>query len=121
MIKVFYDAQCGLCRKEINYYKRIAPPGIFAWCDVHDSAAELESLGVTVTNALKLFHVLDNNGQLYKGVDAFIIIWQQLKYWRMLAYLIALPGIKQVTQLVYSRFAIWRFKRMPSCQLNDQK
>jgi predicted DCC family thiol-disulfide oxidoreductase YuxK len=29
MITVFYDGKCGLCRREIEYYKRIALEGIF--------------------------------------------------------------------------------------------
>ncbi|MDE4948910.1 DUF393 domain-containing protein, partial [Francisella tularensis subsp. holarctica] len=28
MIKVFYDGLCGLCTKEINQYKKIAPKNI---------------------------------------------------------------------------------------------
>ena len=29
MIQVFYDGKCGLCAKEIEYYKGIVPQGIF--------------------------------------------------------------------------------------------
>jgi len=38
MITVFYDGQCGLCLKEINHYKKIAPPNIFEWKDITLSA-----------------------------------------------------------------------------------
>ena len=29
MITVFYDGKCGLCRREIAHYMRIAPAGIY--------------------------------------------------------------------------------------------
>ena len=29
LTKVFYDGKCGLCSKEINYYKKISPDNIF--------------------------------------------------------------------------------------------
>ena len=35
MIKVFFDGKCGLCSKEINYYIKIAPAGIFDWQDIN--------------------------------------------------------------------------------------
>ena len=38
MITVFYDAKCSLCAREIGYYRRIAPDGVFAWQDVSESA-----------------------------------------------------------------------------------
>ena len=27
LVTVFYDGKCGLCSKEINHYKKIAPTG----------------------------------------------------------------------------------------------
>ena len=34
MIKVLYDGKCGLCNKEINYYKKIANNKNFKWLDI---------------------------------------------------------------------------------------
>ncbi|MDE4992647.1 DCC1-like thiol-disulfide oxidoreductase family protein, partial [Francisella tularensis] len=34
MIIVFYDGKCGLCTKEKNHYKKIAPKNIFRWIDI---------------------------------------------------------------------------------------
>ena len=46
MIKVFYDGKCGLCAKEINHYKEIAPQGIFEWVDVTESPKRLEQYNI---------------------------------------------------------------------------
>ena len=47
-IKVFYDGKCGLCSKEINYYKRIAPKNTFEWYDIAKNQNDLKHIKVYV-------------------------------------------------------------------------
>ena len=47
MITVFYDGQCGLCRREIDYYRRIAPSGLFDWVDIAGNAMPLAPFGIS--------------------------------------------------------------------------
>uniref|UniRef100_A0A0Q9YGG6 Thiol-disulfide oxidoreductase n=1 Tax=Candidatus Berkiella cookevillensis TaxID=437022 RepID=A0A0Q9YGG6_9GAMM len=117
MITVFYDGKCGLCSKEINHYRKIAPEGIFDWQDITESADDLKKEGVSLSDGLKLLHAKDHTGQLHIGVDAFILISKQLKRWRILSTIIGLPIIRQIANLVYRAFANWRFKRLDHCQL----
>ena len=117
MITVFYDGKCGLCSKEINHYRKIAPAGIFDWQDITKSAVELEKEGVTLAEGLKLLHAKDADQQLHVGVDAFILIWKQLKRWRLLALLVSLPIVRQLSNLAYRTFANWRFGRLEHCRL----
>ena len=117
MITVFYDGKCGLCAREINYYRRIAPDGVFAWQDIAESAELLEREGVSQAEGLKLLHVKDDAGRLHIGVDAFIIIWQSLRRWRLLALVVALPIVRPLANWVYRAFATWRFSRLEHCQL----
>ena len=117
MTTVFYDGKCGLCAKEINHYRKITPDGKFFWQDITKSTADLNKHGISISDSLKLLHALDNSDRLHIGVDAFILIWKQLKRWRVLAILVSLPVIKQITNLAYRAFASWRFKRLTHCQL----
>ena len=117
MISVFYDGKCGLCRREIQHYKRIAPEGVFDWVDITVDASSLEKLGVAYADGLKLLHAQDAQGKLHVGVDAFILIWQQMPRWRLLAHIIALPIIRTVANKAYNGFAAWRFKRLPHCKI----
>ena len=73
--------------------------------------------GITLSEGLKLLHARDNDHHMHVGVDAFILIWKQLDKWRMLALVVSLPLIKQVSQLAYRTFAHWRFGRLEHCQL----
>jgi predicted DCC family thiol-disulfide oxidoreductase YuxK len=117
MITVFYDGKCGLCSKEINYYRKIAPNDIFDWQDITKSADELKKEGISLTEGLKLLHAKDEKGLMHVGVDAFILIWMQLRQWRFLATFVRLPAIHQIANIAYTVFANWRFKRLEHCQL----
>lgn len=117
MITVFYDGKCGLCSREINYYRSIAPAGIFDWQDITESTDALNEQGVSLADGLKLLHAQDQSGRMYIGVDAFILIWKQLKRWHVLAAFVELPLVRQLAELTYRVFADWRFKRLAHCQL----
>ncbi|MDB9762765.1 DUF393 domain-containing protein [Alphaproteobacteria bacterium] len=117
MIKVFYDGKCNLCSKEINYYIRIAPSGIFDWQDVNLMNDEFVNTGIKISDALKILHVIDVNDKLHLGVDAFIVIWNNLTYWKILARVVSIPIIKQILNIAYRAFANWRFNRLNHCIL----
>ena len=101
MIKVFFDGKCNLCSKEINYYKSIADKNIFQWLDIASNPKYLKSINVLQKDALLYLHATDENNKLFKGVDAFLLIWKNIKYWKILYFLISLPIIKQLSILLY--------------------
>lgn len=117
MITVFYDGKCGLCRREIAYYKRNAPQGFFEWVDITLDASGIESLGVSYADGLKLLHVQDETGKLYNGIDAFLIIWRQMEGWKYLGQCVGLPVIHPIARAAYAVFAAWRFRRLSHCQI----
>lgn len=116
MITVYYDGICHLCAREIAYYQRIAPPGLFDWQDIARNAAPLMDLGITQAEALELLHARDDEGRLHVGVAAFLLIWQQLPRWRVLAAVIGVPPLRWLAEQAYRRFASWRFARLSHCQ-----
>lgn len=119
MITVFYDGQCGLCSKEINHYRKVAPEGVFDWRDLTESDDALKRQGISLAEGLKILHLVDHLGNVHKGIDAFIVIWQQMKGWRLLAVFVSLPIIKPLSSYAYKLFANWRFKRLSHCQLAE--
>ena len=116
-ITVFYDGKCGLCSKEINHYKKIAPDGLFVWQDITSSADGLNKHGITLAEGLKFLHTVSHDGQVHVGLDSFILIWRQLSRWRILAEFVSLPLIRQTAELCYCLFASWRFRRIEHCKL----
>lgn len=112
MIRVFYDGKCGLCRREIAHYQRIAPIGVFTWVDIAVTPEPFAALGYAVHDGLRALHVLDEAGKMHIAVDAFIVIWQHLPRWRLLAVIAKLPIIHFAASRFYSVFAAWRFKKL---------
>ena len=45
LVTVFYDGKCGLCSKEINHYRKIAPENVFDWQDITENQAKLNKQG----------------------------------------------------------------------------
>ena len=117
MIAVFYDGKCGLCRREIEYYKRIARVGVFDWVDITVDASVTQKLGISYADGLKLLHAQDSQGKLHVGVDAFLLIWKQIPCWRILARIVSFPIIRPVANIAYRVFAAWRFNRLAHCQI----
>jgi len=112
MITVYYDGKCGLCRREISHYQRIAPEGLFNWVEITSNPAPFTAKGFRVEEGLKALHVEDDAGKMHIGVAAFIVIWQKLPRWRLLAVLASLPLILPLLEFCYCHFARWRFKRL---------
>ncbi|MDC6452180.1 DUF393 domain-containing protein [Alphaproteobacteria bacterium] len=121
LIQVFYDGKCGLCSKEINYYKKISPQNIFKWNDIANNPDDLKVIKVSQYDALMYLHALDRNKNLKIGVDAFILIWDELKLWNLLSFFVKLPIIYQITKLLYNMFASYRFKKLTHCQMASQE
>jgi predicted DCC family thiol-disulfide oxidoreductase YuxK len=113
--KVFYDGNCPLCNKEINLYKKLDTEAKFDWIDINTNQKLLDEYNLSFIDTMKIFHVIDNTGTVQKGVDGFLVIWRELKYWKILYFIVRLPLIKQLARIVYHWFAIWRFKKNCNC------
>ena len=116
MITVFYDGKCGVCKKEIEYYIGIAPDGLFNWVDITINKHEIENIGILYVDALKLLHAVDAKGDIYIGVDAFILIWSNIPRWKILAKIVNNFLIRPIANIMYKVFASWRFNRLSHCK-----
>ena len=117
MIQVYFDGKCGLCSKEIRYYQRIAPQGVFLWHDIATDPVPLAQHDISQEAALRQLHSQDAAGHWHIGVDAFALIWRHLRYWAVLSVIVKLPVINQLAQFAYRRFADYRFARLSHCQV----
>ena len=117
MIEVFFDGKCGLCSKEIAYYQRIAPSGIFVWLDIATDASPLAAHQISQADALRYLHVRDAAGNWHIGAAAFLEFGSSCVtggFWR---FLVACPIIRQIAAMVYNRFADYRFAKLAHCQI----
>jgi predicted DCC family thiol-disulfide oxidoreductase YuxK len=113
MITVFYDGKCGLCRREIEYYKQIAHEGIFNWVDITIVPESFIQRGYIVKDGLKALHVEDDGGIMRKGIRAFTVIWKHLPQpWPLLTLPLKIPFMMPLAEKIYAAFAAWRFKKL---------
>ena len=108
---VFYDGGCPLCRREIAHYRRIDSAGSLHWVDAVKQPETLARHGLSLEQAMAELHVLDSAGYLQRGVDAFLVIWQQLPAYRWLAKLVTALGLRRPLGVFYRHFAAWRYRQ----------
>ena len=117
-IKILYDGNCGLCSKEINYYKKIDKKNVFEWINVYTDDFYLKKLAILKTEALMELHAIDKEGNVYKGVDSFILIWKNLSFlWSILGILVSFYPIYVIAKFAYKKFAIKRFNKLGYCDI----
>ncbi|WP_372738795.1 thiol-disulfide oxidoreductase DCC family protein [Neptunomonas sp.] len=108
---VFYDGSCPLCRKEINHYRRIDAGQKIEWLDISKNADRLQAYGIEYKNAMQRLHSIDASGKKVTAVAAFLLIWDNLDYYRYLAKTVRILKLQIVLEIAYQKFAKWRFKR----------
>jgi predicted DCC family thiol-disulfide oxidoreductase YuxK len=118
MIKILFDNQCNICKKEIQYYRSISPSRIFLWCNLHTNKALLRKYNISYKEALLSLHAIDEKDRLHKGIDAFCLIWKHLKGWKFLRLIIKMPIIYPTSKILYKFFALWRFNKLNYCRVS---
>lgn len=121
MISVFYDGKCGLCAREIAYFRRRRAKTSIVWHDIARNPEALKGRGISQSEALMFMRVESADGRLHSGVDAFIVMWGQFRGWALLARLLTLPVIKNLAAHAYRFFARRRFARHTHCLLAAER
>ena len=111
-ITVLYDGACPLCRREIGVYRALQPITPVCFADISDAAQPLPRLlplppGTTRQQLMARFHVLDADGQLLGGAQAFLALWAALPGWCWLARAGRLPGAAWAMERAYLFFLRW--------------
>lgn len=60
MLSVFYDGRCGLCDREIAFYRRHAAADSVLWLDIWQQEAALLAAGLSQAQCLQQLHLLDD-------------------------------------------------------------
>ncbi len=119
---VFYDGNCPLCRREIEHYKRLDRAAKVEWLDIWQRPELLKAQGVEFSDAMKLLHTTDRQGDLQRGAYSFVVIWRELPYYRMLAVTVETLRLTSLLDVAYRCFARYRFRARckEGCSLPDQ-
>lgn len=108
---LFFDGSCPLCRREIHHYRQLDKNRAINWLDIANKPAELAEHNLSSSQAMRFIHGVDAEGTLVRGLEAFMMVWRELPYYRRLATVIEILRLQPLLNLAYERFANWRFKR----------
>lgn len=107
-IRIFYDGACVVCAGEVEQYRRRDRTGRLELVDISAAGFDPRPYGIPLQAFQYELHVIDRGGTVYRGVDAFRAIWQafpNVRRFRLLAGLVALPVINPLARLGYRVFA----------------
>ena len=113
--KVYYNNSCSVCRFEINHYKKISEN--IQWIDISSEKKAHNDTKLNSRSLLRRLHVIKND-KLYKGIDAFILVWLDIPRYKLLGKLIKLPLIYHLFWLLYELLALFLYYKNKN-QLND--
>ena len=94
-LEVLYNADCPICRREIEHYKRISGDDL-AYVEI--TAKSAADWGLSEDQAAKQLHVR-RGAQVSVGVEAFVAIWRQLPYFWVLAPIVNFKPIKVIASV----------------------
>jgi predicted DCC family thiol-disulfide oxidoreductase YuxK len=103
-LRVLYNADCPVCRAEIDHYAALATRDGLPLRFDDLNGPDLALWGVTPDQAARRLHVLQG-GELLSGLAAFRALWRAMPRYRWLARLTGLPGARQVATFGYDRIA----------------
>ena len=103
-ITVYYDDQCPLCTREINFYKSKIHSEGANW----KAISKIDNEKIDKNRALEKLHVSDSNGNLFIGTDAFIEIWARIPKLGKFAKFLRIPIFKIFLDICYKTFLVLR-------------
>lgn len=104
-IRVFYNSACPVCDAGINSQKGKTTSCGVDWEDVHLNNEKVAELNTDLEFVRERLHVIDAQGHLRVGYEAFITIWENSPTEQWKAKLSKIWGIRWCLNQLYNVFA----------------
>ena len=110
-LTVYYDGSCPGCVRDRRRYEKIAGKHAAStlWIDITGKDDQLKALGINPQDAVRELHVVDDAGNIYRELDAYILLMERTVWLKPFALLIGLPGIKPILSWLYH---LWVNRRL---------
>lgn len=107
-LKVFYDGSCVVCATEIEHYLKIDHGEKLVAIDISSPDFDPAPYQISFADFMHQLHAIDQDGQVFKGVDSFWAIWQAFPtstVYGIMGRVIQLPGVNRLGRIGYWLFA----------------
>jgi len=105
IVKIYYNQACGICNSEINFYKKKIKNPLFEWVNIHDNAKAYIETKKTKDQLMRRMHA-SVHGHLVVGAKVFLIIWEEIDNFKILAKILGNPVIYPLFFLIYECLAL---------------
>ena len=109
-LTVLYDGACNLCRASVARVRGMDSRGRIELLDLHDASVSARFPQVNQEEAMRLMQAVDPRGRIYSGADAWARIGLALPGWKLLAWLLLVPGIHFLARHLYAWIARNRYR-----------
>ncbi|MDA7749990.1 DUF393 domain-containing protein [Candidatus Pelagibacter sp.] len=106
-MKVYYNESCSICRAEINLYKKQKIKEI-EWVDITNNIAAEKDTSKNDKTLLRRLHV-EENGQIFGGAKAFLLVWKKIPKYKFLYTFFKLPIIFTLFSFFYEIIALFLY------------
>jgi predicted DCC family thiol-disulfide oxidoreductase YuxK len=111
-LTVYYDGACPRCVRDRENYERLAGETgkSVDWVDITGRDEELARIGIDPQAALRELHVRDAAGEVHRELDAYILLMSRVRVLKPLAWVIGLPGLRQLLSWLYRTLVLRRLR-----------
>ena len=109
-LTVLFDGSCNLCRASATRVQRFDRANRIEFLDVNDPGALQRFPQVNREEALRWMQAVDSNGKVFSGSDAWVRIGALLPGWKLVAWILLIPGIHWIAGKVYGWIARNRYR-----------
>ena len=109
-LTVLFDGSCNLCRASAARVLRFDGANRIEFLDVNDPAALRRFPQLNREEALRWMQAVDSNGKVFGGSDAWARIGGLLPGWKLIAWILLVPGIRWFAGKIYEWIARNRYR-----------
>jgi len=106
-MKVYYNESCSICRAEINLYKKQNIKEI-EWVDITNNVIAEKNTKKNDKALLRRLHV-EENGEIFEGAKAFLLLWKKIPKYKILYTFFKLPIVFNIFSLIYELVAYFLY------------
>jgi len=105
--KVYFNNSCGICRSEINIYKKHSDNNI-EWVDISTCKNLENETNKKIDDLYRRMHVM-KDGKIISGAETFLIIWEKIPRYRFLSKIFKKSIIFPVFNIIYECIAYFLY------------
>jgi predicted DCC family thiol-disulfide oxidoreductase YuxK len=117
---IFYDGKCILCFREIKHYKKMDKANLLKTIDITASDFDAKSFGLDEEKINISIHSMDEEGNIFVGVDTFAEIWKRVPPYDKLAPILKNNKLRPVFDIGYKVFSHHIRPRLPKRKCENE-